>query len=217
MKKNVFKVVALGTALMFSTSMNAQIDLKNVLGGVLGGSSSSSSSSSSGSDLVSTLTSVFSSNKQASADNIIGTWVYSEPAIVLTSDNILTKTAYKVAANKIESKLQGYLTQYGIAPGTFSMTFNEDGTCSETIKGKTFNGTWKVVDSKLQLSIKGVRAVSITTQIDGKDMQLVTDATRLLNMFKSFGGSSSNSTIKTVASLLKGAKGMQAGITLRKQ
>ena len=216
MKKNVLKVAAIIMALMFTPSVNAQIDLGNVLGGVLGGSSSSSSAQQGG-DLVSTLTSVFSKDKQAKADNIVGTWSYSEPAIVLSGDNFLTSAAYKVAANKIESKLQDYLSQYGIAPGTFTMTFNEDGTFTETLKGKTFNGTWEVADSKLMLTIRGVRALSITTQIDGKDMQLVTDATKLLNLFKSFGASSSNSTIKTAASLLKGAKGMQAGITLRKQ
>ena len=215
MKKNVLKVVAMGMALMFSANMNAQIDLGNVIGGVLGGSSSSGNAS--GSDVVSTLTSVFSSDKQAKEDNIIGTWSYSEPAIVLSSDNFLSRAAYKIVSNKVESKLQSYLTKYGITPGSFSMTFNEDGTCSETLKGKTIKGTWKIVDSKLQLTIGGVKAISITTQIDGKDMQLVTDATKLLNMFKSFGANSSNSTIKTVASLLKGAKGMQAGITLKKQ
>ena len=72
-------------------------------------------------------------------------------------------------------------------------------------------------DSKLILSIVGVKALTITTQIDGKDLQFVTDATKLLNLFKTLGAKSSNSSIKTVASLMKSVKGMQAGITLRKQ
>jgi len=221
MKKNVLKLAAMSMALMFVTNANAQIDLKGLADKVLGGSSSSSSSSSSsnsstGGGLISTLTSIFSSNKQANEDNIVGTWNYTEPAIVLSSDNILTKTAAKVAAGKVESKLQTYLSQYGITPGTFSMTFNADGTCTETLKGKKISGTWKIVDSKLQLSIKGVK-VNITTQISGGEMQLVTDATKLLNMFKSFGANSNNSNIKTVATLLKGVNGMQAGVTLKKQ
>jgi hypothetical protein len=74
-----------------------------------------------------------------------------------------------------------------------------------------------VKDSKLILSIAGVKALSITTQIDGRDMQFVTDATKLLNLFKTLGAKSGNSNIKTVASLMKSVKGMQAGITLRKQ
>lgn len=219
MKRNILKAGVLGIALMFTTNVNAQFDLKGLAGKVLGGSASSSSSSSeslSGSDLISTLTSVFSKDKQANQNNIVGTWNYSEPAIVLSSDNIITKTAAKVAANKVEKKLQTYLTQYGITPGTFSLTFKADGTCTETIKGKTVSGKWSIVDSKLQLNIKGVK-VPITTQISGSDMQLVTDATKLLNMFKSFGASSSNSNLQTITTLLKGVNGMQAGITLKKQ
>ena len=216
MKRNILKVAALSVALMMGQTASAQLDLKGAVGGLLGGSSSSSSTTS-GSDLISTLTSVFSSSKQADKDKIIGTWVYSEPAIVLESDNFLSNAAYKIAANKVESKLQTYLTQYGITPGTFMMTFNEDGTCSETIKGKTVKGTWKIQDKKLILSINGIKALSVTTQIDSQSLLLVTDATKLLNMFKSFGASSTNSNIKTVASLLNGAKGMQAGLTMKKK
>ena len=163
------------------------------------------------------LTSIFSSDKQATAEKIVGTWSYTEPAIVFTSDNILAKAASKIAANKVEKKLQEQLSKYGIQPGTFTMTFNEDGTFTETLKGRKTQGTWEVKDSKLILSIAGVKALSITTQIDGKDLQFVTDATKLLNLFKTMGAKSSNQNIKTIASLMKSVKGMQAGITMRKQ
>jgi hypothetical protein len=59
--------------------------------------------------------------------------------------------------------------------------------------------------------------LSVTTQIDGKDMQFVTDATKLLNLMKTMGAKSSNSNIRTLTSLMKGVSGMQAGVTLRKQ
>jgi hypothetical protein len=97
------------------------------------------------------------------------------------------------------------------------MTFNEDGTVSETLNGKTFQGKWTVNDSKLQLTISGVKALSITTQIDGKELMFVTDATKLLNLFKSVGAKSSNSTIKTVTTLMKNVDGMLAGVTLEKK
>ena len=149
--------------------------------------------------------------------NIIGTWSYSEPAIVFTSDNLLTKVAAKVAANKLEDKLQSYMTQYGIKPGTLVLTFNEDGTCTETLNRKTMKGKWEVKDSKLILTLGGIKALQITTQIDGKNMQFVTDATKLLKLFKSVGAKSTNKNIKTVTSLMKSVDGMQAGVTLRKQ
>ena len=214
MKKNVLKATALVLALLSSSSASAQIDLNNVLGGVIEATSNNNSSTG---DLISNLTTVFSKNKQAKSENIIGTWSYTEPAIVFMSDNILTKSAAKIAANKLEKKLQSYLTQYGIKPGSFVMTFNEDGTFTESLNGKKMSGKWKVVDSKLQLTVTGIKTISITTQIDGKDMQFVTDATKLLNLFKTLGAKSTNSNIKTITSLMKSVNGMQAGITLRKQ
>lgn len=204
MKKNVLKAAALSVMMMFSAQVSAQ-----TLGDVLGALSND--------NVASNLTSVFSSNKQATAEKLIGTWAYSEPAIVFTSNNLLAKAASKIAANKVENKIQEQLSKYGIAPGTFSMTFKEDGTFTETLKGKTTQGTWTVQDSKLVLSIVGVKALSITTQIDGKDLQFVTDATKLLNLFKTLGAKSNNSSIRTAASLMKSVNGMQAGITLHRQ
>ena len=217
MKKNVLKMAVVGMMLMTTNGMSAQIDLKGLADQVLGGSSSSQQGGNNTGDLIQNLTTVFSKNKQAKSDNLVGTWSYTEPAIVLNSGNFLSNAAYKIAANKIESKLQSYLTQYGIKPGTFTMTFNEDGTFSETLKGKTMKGKWAIQDEKLVLTIGKVKALKITTQVSGSEMQLVTDATKLLTMFQSFGANSSNSSIKTAAALLKGVKEMQAGITLKKQ
>lgn len=207
MKKNLWKVTALSVMMVFAVQGQAQTlgDVLNAIG------------SQQGSNVAQGLTSVFSSSKQATAEKIVGTWNYTEPAIVFTSDNILAKAASKIAANKVEGKLQEQLSKYGIKPGSFTMTFNEDGTFTETLKGKTTKGRWEVKDSKLILSVVGVKAISITTQIDGKDLQFVTDATKLLNLFKTIGAKSSNSSIKTVASLMKSVNGMQAGITMRKQ
>ena len=207
MKKNLWKVAALSVMMLFSAQSQAQSlgDVLNAIG------------SQQGSDIAQGLTSIFSSEKQATAEKIVGTWVYTEPAIVFTSDNILAKAASKIAANKVEKKLQEQLSKYGIQPGTFSMTFKEDGTFTETLKGRKTQGTWQVKDSKLILSIAGVKALSITTQIDGKDLQFVTDATKLLNLFKTMGANSSNQNIKTIASLMKSVNGMQAGITMKKQ
>ena len=202
----MMKTMVLSLMFLMGTAAQAQ-DAKDIINGVLGNSSN---------DVVSNLTTVFSKNKQATADKIIGTWAYTEPAIVFTSDNLLAKVGSKIAANKLENKLQEYLTRYGIKPGAFTMTFNQDGTFTETLNGKTSKGKWTVKDSKLQLTIAGIKALNVTTQIDGKDLQFVTDATKLLNLFKTLGAKSSNSQIKTVTSLMKSINGMQAGITMRR-
>jgi len=208
MKKNMLRMMVAMLMMLVAPSVHAQ-DWQSVLNGVLGGGQSE--------DIVSGITSIFSSEKQANKNNIIGTWSYTEPAIMFTSDNLLTKLAAKVAANKLEDKLQSYLTQYGIKPGALVLTFNEDGTCTETLNGKTMKGKWEVKDSKLVLTLGGIKALQITTQIDGKDMMFVTDATKLLKLFKSVGAKSTNKNIQTVTSLMKNVDGMQAGVSLKKQ
>ncbi len=195
-----------------SASVNAQIDLGGILGGLTGGSSSDS-----GSDLVSNLTSVFSGKKQASTKSLVGTWVYSEPAIMFQSDNILAKAGSKIAAGKIEKSLQQQLTKYGIKPGAFSITFNSDGTFTEVMGQKTLKGKWTVKDSNLNLSFTGKRAIAITPQLESKQLMLVTDATKLLNLVKTVAGSSSNAQLQTVTTLMKSVNGMQAGLTLVKK
>ena len=204
----MMKMIATMLMMLVTPSVHAQ-NWQSVLNGVLGGGQSE--------DIVSGITSIFSSDKQATTNNIIGTWSYTEPAIVFTSDNLLTKVAAKVAANKLEDKLQSYLTQYGIKPGALVLTFNEDGTCTETLNGKTMKGKWEVKNSKLILTLGGIKTLQITTQIDGKNMMFVTDATKLLKLFKSVGAKSTNKNIQTVTSLMKGIDGMQAGVTLKKQ
>lgn len=209
MKNVLFKVCIVCVLCSYSVSLCAQVDLKNVLGAVSGKSSVG--------EVASTLTSVFSPDKQATAENIIGTWTYTEPAIVLQSDNALTNAAAKIASGKIEKKLQTYLTQYGIKPGALVITFNEDGTFVETLNKKTSKGKWTVKNSKLQLTISGIKVPSVTTQLNGKNLMFVTDATKLLNLFKALGKTSNNSTLNSVTSLMKGINGMQVGITLTKK
>ena len=210
MKKRIFRIAVMAMMLTVSTTASAQFDLGGILGSVLNGSTSTD-------DIVEGLTGIFNADKQATANKIVGTWSYSEPAIVFTSDNLLAKAASKIASNKVESKIQDYLTKYGLKPGALTITFNEDGTFVETLNNKSTKGKWSVQDSKLLLTVTGIKQVAITTQIDGKNMQFVTDATKLLNLFKTMGAKSTNSNIKTVTSLMKNVKGMQAGVTLRKQ
>lgn len=207
--------------LLFVKGASAQIDLGGLLGGMHGGSSSSSSNSSGSStnDLISGLTSIFSSKKQASEKSIVGTWVYAEPAIVLKSDNILSNVAAKVAAGKIEDKLAGVLSKYGIKEGMLSITFNEDGTFTENIGKKTVKGKWTVKDSKLNLTFGTLKpkTIPITTQLEGNQLLFVTDASKLLDFVKNISSKSSNSNIKTITKLMDNVTGMQAGLTMKKK
>ena len=209
MKRNFIKLALICLTTFSTQSAGAQTDLGNILNNVLGGNNSTS-------DVVSGLTSIFSSSKQATEKTIIGTWVYEEPAIVLQSDNVLTSAAAKLAAKKAETKLQEQLNKIGIKKGALTITFNSDGTFSETFGSKSVSGTWSIKNSKLIMK-HTVRTTTLTTQVSGKELMFVTDASKLLKLFQTLGSNSTNSSISTVTSLMKKVKGMQCGITLVKK
>ena len=209
MKRNFIKLALICLTTFSTQSAGAQTDLGNILNNVLGGNNSTS-------DIVSGLTSIFSSSKQATEKTIIGTWVYEEPAIVLQSDNVLTSAAAKLAAKKAETKLQEQLNKIGIKKGARTLTFNSDGTFSETFGSKSVSGTWSIKNSKLIMK-HTVRSTTLTTQVSGKELMFVTDASKLLKLFQTLGSNSTNSSISTVTSLMKKVKGMQCGITLVKK
>ena len=209
MKHRLFKAAIICLMAFSGQNAFAQTDLGNILNNVLGSGNNTS-------DIVSGLTSIFSSNKQATQNNIVGTWVYNEPAIVLQSDNVLTNAAAKVAASSAEKKLQQQLEKVGIKKGSLTITFKEDGTFTETFGKKTLSGTWSIENEHLKLT-HTLSTTKLTTQIDGSTLMFVTDASKLLSLLKTLGSNSTSTTISTVTSLMKKVNGMQCGIALVKK
>ena len=81
-------------AMFAGAQADAQINLGNILKNVVSGSKEktekeNSASTEKSGGLLSTLSNIFSGDKVATKDKIIGTWVYEGPAVVLSSDNTL--------------------------------------------------------------------------------------------------------------------------------
>lgn len=191
--------------------------LGSIIGGLLGTSSASTSSSSSTGGLLSALTSVFDISKIANKNNIVGTWTYTEPAVVFSSDNTLKNIGGKVASQAIESKLQSQFEKFGIKKGTMQMTFDKDGNFTQTVGGKTLNGTYSVSGKSVTLKYAGqVQQFVGTTQLDGSDLLIVMDASKLLKYAKVLGSLTGNSLLSSAGSLLGSMSGMEVGLKLNK-
>lgn len=218
------KCVAMGCMLMASLNAQAQLNLDSIVKGLTGNSSSkttTSSSSSSGkssvSSLVSGLSSLFNSSKTATADKIVGTWTYTQPAVVFESDNILSSMGGNLASSTIESNLKSRLEKYGITKGSVKMTFDKSGNFTQTVAGKTLKGTYTIDDSEVKLKYSGsVQQMVGKTQLDGNNLLIVMDASKLLSYMKTLGKLSSNSTLSTASSLASHVDGMLVGLRLEK-
>lgn len=221
--RKLFLKGALVCAMMApAMTADAQISLGNILKGVVSGStdssSSSTSTSSSSSSLLSSLTSIFSSSKVATKDKIIGTWVYEEPAVVMESSNALKNIGGKVVTGTIESQLSKKLESYGFKKGAVTMTFDKSGNFTQTLKGKTLKGTYTIEDENVVLKYAGkVSQIVGTTQVDGNNLLIVMDASKLLKYVNVLGTVSQNSTLKTASSLIGSMDGLECGLKLTKR
>lgn len=225
MKKLFTKGALLCAALFFTVQADAQINLGNILKNVMSGGSSeqtttdtTSSDKSDGGSILSALTSIFSSSKVATEDKIIGTWVYEEPAVVLSSDDMLKNLGGKLASSTVETQLKSKLESYGFKKGSITMTFDKSGNFTQTLLGKTLSGTYTIEDKNIVLKYGGkVSQIVGTTQLDGDNLLIVMDASKLLEYVNVLGSVSQNSTLKTAASLIGGMDGLECGLKLVKQ
>ena len=155
--------------------------------------------------------------KKASADTLIGTWQYVEPAVYATKGNLLLKLAENAVANNLEDFLRQYVEKSNITQENTSFTFHKDGTFDRVIAGRQAHGVWLVNGEKLVLGIENVMTADITTHHDDGELMLLIDVDKLLTALKTLGAMKDNKTNKQLIKLTKKIPGLQAGIKLVKK
>ncbi len=158
------------------------------------------------------------SAKAPSAQFLIGTWFYAEPAVLTTSGNLLIKAAGETAEGKLEKMLGEYYEKSNITSKNTYVTFNQDGTFVRTVAGHTEKGTWMVGGHTLYFATKNEVFSIMTTQVeDGGKLVLVTDVARVLDGIKKLGGLKDNTTNKAIVTLSKQVDGIEGGFLLTKK
>jgi len=159
-------------------------------------------------------------DKATTEASLIGTWVYVGPDCQLKGDDILKNIGGDTAGAEVEKKMQPIYEKAGL--NTIQYTFNEDKTCSYTIKGKKVEGTY-VFDSEAKtITVKaGKLGLKTTAHIVtlGDNMSFVFDADKILSVVKTITGAASslNTSASTVNKLLEQFDGMLIGFELKKQ
>lgn len=180
-----------------------------VLGALLTGSNTTDATSS-------LLTGVIGSLlDNAQSGSIIGTWVYQEPSVEFTSQNLLAQAGGMIAANQAVSKLAPYYQKIGIKPGTFTMTFNQDNTCVVTIAGKTqqANYTYDQASHVLRITgqVIGLSFGSTYATVSSTQLSLTLDSSKILDVAKGVASKSQNSTVNAISSIADSFTGMKTG------
>lgn len=200
-----------------TTKASSENNSGSLLGGIISAVAGAATGSGNGSSVLSGLSTIFNSALGATKDRIVGTWTYTEPAVVFSSNNVLQNIGGKVASSAIEKQLQQQFEKAGIRKGSMKMTFDKDGNFTQTLGGRTLSGTYTVEDTKIVLSYAGgIKQLVGTTQLDGNDLLIVMDASKLLKYANTIGTLTGNTPLKSLGNLLGSYNGMELGMKLNK-
>ena len=159
-------------------------------------------------------------DKATTAVSLVGTWDYVGPDCQLKGDDVLTNIGGEAAGEEVEEKVEAIYNKAGL--NTIQFTFNEDNTCSYTVKGKKVEGTYEFDAEAKTVTIKaGKLGVKVTAHIVtlGSNMSFVFDADKILSVVKTITGVASkiNSSAATINALASKFDGMMIGFELKKQ
>lgn len=159
-------------------------------------------------------------DKATTATSIVGTWDYVGPDCQLKGDDLLKNIGGQAAGEEMEKKLEDIYKKAGL--NTIQYTFNEDKTCSYTVKGKKIEGTYEFDAEAKTVTIKsGKLGVKLTAHIVtlGSNMSFVFEADKLLSVVKTITGVASkfNSSAAAINKLAGEFDGMMLGFELKKQ
>ena len=166
-------------------------------------------------EMVSTVADAFAA-KAASAEHLVGTWHYVEPAVLIDTGNLLKRAAGNAAAGQLEKLLKTYIEKSNITPANTTFTFHENGTYERDVVGHKGQGVWMVNNKSLFLAIQNVQTADILTHVneDGSVM-FVVDVNKILTIMQALGAFSDSKTNKALVKLSKTIKDVKGGITMK--
>lgn len=209
MMKSICYTLLLLAAITFSTPMRGQ-DVKEVIDSVKSGVKAGSVK-----EAVSILKGAFA-EKVATAETIIGTWVYKEPAVLTTSGRIIMKAIGSVSAGKLENLLTNYFEKANITSENTYFTFRKDGSFERCVAGHKAEGHWMLGD-KLLLGIHNVQTAAVTQHLEDGELTLVVPAGKIMSAMVSLGAIHDTKTNNAIVKLSKKLKGIEGGFTMVKK
>lgn len=170
-------------------------------------------------DILSGVAKAVVGDKATTETSLIGTWEYVGPDCQLKGDNVLTNIGGDAAGAEVEKKMESIYKKAGL--NTIQYTFNEDKTCSYTIKGRTVEGTYEFDAEAKTVTIQtGKLKVKTTAHVVtlGSNMSFVFEADKILSVVKTITGAASklNSSASTINKLAENFDGLMVGFELKK-
>lgn len=183
-------------------------------------SSTTTQSSGAAGILGAVLGAVLGQNNQISQEQLVGTWTYNGAACKFESENLLKQAGGDLITSSVEGKIDDAFSKIGIKKGSSSITFASDGTCNLALGSRAISGTYEFEQSTGKLTVTGtiglVKTEGYVVKNSDSSISLLFDADKLLDMVNMISAQTSNTSIKTISSLLGSYDGIKVGMNLTK-
>ena len=151
--------------------------------------------------------------------SLVGDWTDAEPAIQFETQSFLDKAGGVVASQTVADNIAPYFNILGFKQGNLSISLREDNTCTYTLGGKTYQGTYDYDDENKKITLKTplfpLPAAYISVAED--QMALTFDSSKILTLIQALGMVSKDQTpVSAVSTLASSYDGMKTGFTFVK-
>lgn len=151
--------------------------------------------------------------------SVTGTWIYQEPVITYTGNDILAS----LAVATLRDQFTPYYAKAGLTPGHGSLLLNGNGTVHAELGDRKIDGTYRYDRTAGKLTFTGTigknsATLTGTVTIEGGMIVLLFDAQKTLEIARQMSSSvASDSRVQQIAAILKEYPGVMFGAKLKKQ
>ncbi len=224
MKKSFLMAVAVASLMLTSCNTgNTTLDQlgNSVLTDVLtGGQTSATSATTTGNAVNTVLQSVLGiTGTKVSQQALIGTWKYNQPGCAFTSEKLLAQAGGEIVASNVKNKLQPTYQKVGFSASNTQVTFNQDGTFSAKIAGKSWSGTYKYDTSTCKITMSGLLLnVNCYAKQNVNGIGLLFEGKKLLTLIQTMSalGGTQNATLGTISDVASSYDGLRVGFDMTK-
>ena len=162
------------------------------------------------------LQSVLGGNTKLTQKQLVGTWTYTRPGCAFTSEKLLAQAGGEVVASEIKAKLQPSFQKVGINSSNTQVTFNQDGTFSAKIAGKSWSGKYTFDATNSKITMQGLLLnVNCYAKRNSDGIGLLFESKKLLTLLQTMSALSGNQTLQTVGELSNNYDGLRMGFDMK--
>lgn len=129
----------------------------------------------------------------------------------------MAKAGGEIVATQIEEKLSAEYAKLGFKKSNTYITFNEDGTFSGKIDGKSLSGNWTFDENTQALKLSGLLlSLNGYATRNASGISILFESKKILTLLQTVAALSGNSTLSTIGDISKNYDGVRVGFDMTK-